>query len=70
MTKNDTKTITLYDLIMHKDETIYRNALSILKRLREVNPICRVCRKTWPAGTREATRDFVFHDICIKCNMP
>ena len=38
MTNQDTKTITLYELIMHQDQIIYRNALSILKRLREIEP--------------------------------
>lgn len=32
------------------------------------DPKCRKCGKTWPNGTHEATRDFVFHDICIGCN--
>ena len=52
MTKQDTKTITLYELIMHADETIYRNALSILKRLRDLTPV--PCKH--PTGT-----------ICAKC---
>lgn len=32
------------------------------------NPKCVRCGLTQIAGSREATRDFVFMDICIGCN--
>lgn len=30
------------------------------------NRYCRECQLTHRAGTREATRDFVYADLCIK----
>lgn len=30
--------------------------------------ICKKCGLKRVAGTREQTRDFVFKDICIRCN--
>ncbi len=35
----------------------------------EENPHCKKCGLKRISRTREATRDFVFVDICIKCNM-
>ena len=31
--------------------------------------ICKRCGLEQTKGTREATRDFVFADICVGCNM-
>ncbi len=33
-----------------------------------IHPKCRKCGLTQIAGSREATRDFVFYDICIGCS--
>jgi len=33
------------------------------------DPMCDRCGLTQKAGTREATRDFVFANICVGCNI-
>lgn len=58
--------ITLGELLSSENETIKRNAVSILKVLQN-SPKCRVCGLTRITGTREQTRDFALWDICIKC---
>lgn len=37
-----------------------------MKNIKKVS--CKICGKTHKAGTRQATRDFVFADVCIGCN--
>lgn len=39
-----------------------------IENLKSSDPKCRSCGKTHPSGSREAQRDFVFHDICVGCN--
>src|SRR3990167_5885741 len=41
----------------------------ICSKCRPNDIICKRCGKKAIKGTREATRDFVFSDICISCNM-
>ena len=58
------------------DEQLKRNAKSLFSimtaRIYEQSKpsylMCKRCGREQIKGTREATRDFVFADICISCN--
>jgi len=45
---------------------IFSNEKTKGEKQKGENPLCKKCGLTWPKGTREATRDFVYSDVCIK----